>query len=227
MDESRISVLVGSGQITQREPDPAKALDPLGLTAEACRMAAGDAGPGQKLLESLDIMALLRSFSDTSSRFTSPFGGSKHPPKSLCARLGADQIARKYYTHPGGNMPQYLISRFSEAITRGEMQAAIITGGEALGTQKAAQRAGLQLDWNEDPGGEPETLGIHDRVPETSTMRSQAQYIPAFVLIDEGEVGRIEGYRARTFFGECLENCWKNCQNQIPDKRLSIVTIQP
>ena len=92
--DSRIPVLVGSGQITQREPDPAKALGPLDLTAEACRNAANDAGPGQKLLESLDTMALLRSFSDSSWRFASPFGGSKHPPKSLAARLGADQIAR-------------------------------------------------------------------------------------------------------------------------------------
>ena len=38
-------------------------------------------------------------------------------------------------------------------ITRGEIEAAIVCGGEALGTQKAAQRAGLKLDWNEDPGG--------------------------------------------------------------------------
>ncbi len=162
-DESRIPVLVGCGQVTQHEPDPAEALGPLDLTAAACRTAADDAGPGQKLLESLDTMALLRSFSDTSWRFASPFGGSKHPPKSLAARLGAEQIARKYYTHPGGNMPQYLVNRFSEAITRGEMQAALITGGEALATQKAAQRAGLQLDWNEDPGGEPETLGVSTR----------------------------------------------------------------
>lgn len=162
-NDAHTPILVGCGQVTQREPDPAKALSPLDLTAEACREAANDAGPGQRLLEALDTMALLRSFSDTSWRFASPFGGSKHPPKSLAARLGADQIARKLYTHPGGNMPQYLINRFSEMITRGEIQAALVTGGEALATQKAAQRAGLALDWNEDPGGEPETWGVATR----------------------------------------------------------------
>jgi len=163
MDEARTPILVGCGQITQREPDPAKALSPLDLTAQACREAANDAGPGRKLLESLDTMALLRSFSDTSWRFASPFGGSKNPPKSLAARLGADGANRKLYTHPGGNMPQWLVNRFSEMVTRGEVETAMICGGEALATQKAAQRAGLQLDWNEDPGGEPETWGVSTR----------------------------------------------------------------
>ena len=35
MDESRIPILVGSGQITQREADPLKALSPMELTAAA------------------------------------------------------------------------------------------------------------------------------------------------------------------------------------------------
>lgn len=161
--DAHTPILVGCGQVTQREPDPAKALSPLDLTAEACREAANDAGPGQKLLENLDTLALLRSFSDTSWRFASPFGGSKHPPKSLAARLGAQNAPRLLYTHPGGNMPQWLINRLSEMVTRGEVQAALVCGGEALATQKAAQRAGLQLDWNEDPGGEPETWGVATR----------------------------------------------------------------
>lgn len=162
-NDAHTPILVGCGQVSQHEPDPAKALSPLDLTAAACREAANDAGPGQKLLESLDTMALLRSFSDTSWRFASPFGGSKNPPKSLADRLGADQAPRKIYTHPGGNMPQWLVNRFSEMVTRGEVQAALICGGEALATQKAAQRAGLSLDWNEDPGGEPETWGVSTR----------------------------------------------------------------
>ncbi|MGY9056782.1 MAG: acetyl-CoA acetyltransferase [Alphaproteobacteria bacterium] len=222
-DDSRIPVLVGAGQITQREPDPAKALSPLYLTAEACRNAANDAGPGQKLLESLDTMALLRSFSDTSWRFVSPFGGSKHPPKSLAARLGADQIARKYYTHAGGNMPQYLINRFSEAITRGEMQAAIVTGGEALGTQKAAQRAGLQLDWNEDPGGEPETLGVSTRGWNDAEDRHRmAGAIFAYPMIENA----IRGAKGRTIpehmmaMGRLFEGFAKVAQdNPLADRR--------
>ena len=44
MDESKIPILVGSGQITQREPDLEIALSPMDLTAAA----------GKKLLKTLD-----------------------------------------------------------------------------------------------------------------------------------------------------------------------------
>ena len=74
MDETRMPVLVGSGQVTQREPDPIAALSPMDLTAAAGRKAAEDSGAGSALLKALDTIVLLRSFSDTSWRFTCPFG---------------------------------------------------------------------------------------------------------------------------------------------------------
>jgi hypothetical protein len=36
----------------------------------------------------------------------------------------------------------------------------MITGGEALATQKNAQRAGIELNWSEDPGGAFEEWGV-------------------------------------------------------------------
>lgn len=163
MDESRMPVLVGCGQITQREPDPAAALSPLDLTAAAARRAAEDAGPGDRLLQALDTIVVLRSFSDTSWRFKSPFGDPANPPKSLAARLGGDAARRLVYTWPGGNMPQWCVNRLFEMVTRGEVGAALIAGGEALATQKAAERAGLTLDWSEDAGGSPEMWGVEAR----------------------------------------------------------------
>src|SRR3546814_4815602 len=57
-------------------------------------------------------------------------------------------------------MPQYLVNRFAEQIARGEMQAAMIVGGEALRTQHGVERRGLDdISWREDPGGEPELIG--------------------------------------------------------------------
>ncbi len=109
MDEARIPVLVGSGQITQREPDPLKAMSPMDLTAAAAREAAKDAGSEQKVLEALDTIVQIRSFSDTSWRFVCPFGQYKNPPKSLANRLGAGNAKRLVYTHPGGNMPQWCL----------------------------------------------------------------------------------------------------------------------
>lgn len=163
MDESRIPILVGGGQITQREKDPAVARGPMDLTEDAARAAADDAGAGGALLEALDTVVVIRSFSDTSWRFTSPFGRISNPPRELARRLGAAGVRRQIYTWPGGNMPQWCINRLFEQVTNGEVGAALIAGGEALATQKAAQRAGLSLDWSLD-NGEPESMwGIETR----------------------------------------------------------------
>ena len=163
MDETRMPILVGSGQVTQREPDPTVALSPMDLTAASGRKAAEDSGAGAALLKSLDTIVLLRSFSDTSWRFSCPFGKYANPPRSLANRLGLENATRHIYTHPGGNMPQWCVNRMFEMITRGELETAMIAGGEALATQKRAQRAGLELDWNEDPGGRYEEWGIDKR----------------------------------------------------------------
>jgi len=161
--DDRTPILVGCGQITQREPDPLKALPPIDLTAEAARQALADGEAGSKLTEALDTVVVIRSFSDTSWRFACPFGRYTNPPKSIANRLGADNVKRQIYTYAGGNMPQWSVNRLFEMITRGEIGVALIAGGEALATQKAAQRANIELDWNEDPGGEPEHWGVETR----------------------------------------------------------------
>ena len=129
MDETRIPVLVGCGQITQREKDPARARSPMDLTADAARAAAEDTGAGSALLGTLDTVVMIRSFSDTSWRFTSPFGRYTNPPRSLANRLGATSAQRLIYTHPGGNMPQWCVNRLFEMVVRGECAAALIAGG--------------------------------------------------------------------------------------------------
>lgn len=197
MDESRIPILVGAGQITQREPDPAKALAPMDLTAAAAKAAAAaaDAGPAGRLLATLDTIVVLRSFSDTSWRFASPFGGPSNPPKSLAARLGADAARRLIYTWPGGNMPQWCVNRLFEMVSRGEVGAALIAGGESLATQKAAERGGLQLDWNEDAGGTPELWGVETRGwNDVEDRHRMAGAIFAYPLFENG----IRGARGRT-----------------------------
>ena len=155
MGDQHIPILVGSGQVTQREADPASALNALDLMAAAARKATEDARGGKALLEALDTIVVLRSFSDTSWRFKSPFGDPRNPPKSVANRIGNGAARRLVYTHSGGNMPQWCVNRLFEMITRGEVGAAMICGGEALATQKAAERAKLPLDWNEDAGEVP------------------------------------------------------------------------
>ncbi len=196
MDESRTPVLVGCGQITQREKDPAVARSPMDLTADAARLAAEDAGAGAALLAALDTVVMIRSFSDTSWRFASAFGRYNNPPRSLANRLGAATAKRLIYTHPGGNMPQWCVNRLFEMIVRGDCEAALIAGGEALATQKAAERAKLALDWSEDPGGEPdEVWGVAKRGWSDMEQRHRmAGAIFAYPLFENG----IRGHLGRT-----------------------------
>ncbi|NQV59143.1 MAG: acetyl-CoA acetyltransferase, partial [Alphaproteobacteria bacterium] len=194
MDESRIPILVGCGQITQREADPEAAQSPMDLTAAAARQAAADSGAGDALLAALDTVLVVRSFSDTSWRFASPFGKQTNPPKSLAGRIGASAAQRQIYTHAGGNMVQWSINRLFAMITRGEVGAALIAGGEALATQKVAQRAGLELDWSEDPGGEPEMWGVDKRgwndVEDRHRMAGAIFAYPLFETAIRGHLGR-------------------------------------
>jgi len=163
MDETKTPILVGSGQITQREPDVERALSPIDLTAAAASTAIEDTGAGDALLKSIDTMVLIRSFSDTSWRFKCPFGKYSNPPLSLANRLGAENVKRHIYTHPGGNMPQWCVNRMFEMIARGEMEIGMIAGGEALATQKNAQRKKTKLNWDEDIGDQFKEWGIYKR----------------------------------------------------------------
>ena len=195
MDDSRIPVLVGCGQITQREPDPHAAGSPLDLMDRAARLAAQDSGAGGKLLAALDTLAVIRRFADTSPRFASPFGRFANPPRTLAQRLGATQARQLVYTHPGGNMPQYCLNRLAEAITRGEVGAALVVGAEALATQKAAQRAAVHLPWNDDPGGTFETWGVATRGwSDTEERHGARAAIYAYPLFENA----IRGMRGRS-----------------------------
>ena len=192
MDETLVPVLVGCGQITQREPDPAAALSPMELTTAAARQAAEDSGAGDALLRALDTIIVMRSFSDTSWRFTCPFGRYTNPPKSLANRLDASAARRLIYSFPGGNMPQWCITQLSQMVTRGEVEAALLAGGEALSTQKAAQRAGLELDWSEDAGGEPEQWGVETRGwNDVEDRHRMAGAIFAYPLFENGIRGHL------------------------------------
>ncbi len=194
MTDDRQPVLVGVGQITQRESDPRAALGPLDLMAAAARAAAADSGAGDALLAALDQLTVIRLFADTSPRFASPFGKQANPPLSVARRIGAQGVRQHVYTHPGGNMPQYCLNRLGEAITRGTVDAALVVGAEALATQKAAQRQGVALDWSDDPGGHHDTWGVARRgwsdLEDRHGARAAITMYPLFEQAIRGRLGR-------------------------------------
>jgi len=158
MLDPRTPILVGCGDVTDLTTPVAAGRSPYDLVADATRRALVDTGAAGALGPAIDTIAMLRSFADTSHRFASDIGTSSNPPLSIARRIGL-RASRHLYTWNGGNMPQYLVNLFCEQIAHGEMQAALICGGEALRTQHGVQRAGLPVFWAEDPGGAPELIG--------------------------------------------------------------------
>ena len=157
MIDDNTPILVGCGEITDTDTPASAGRPPYDLIAAAARQAIADTGC-PAVADSIDTLAMLRSFADTSHRFASPLGGSSNPPASIARRLGIEP-ARLVYTWNGGNMPQYLVNAYAERIAAGDMRAALIVGGEALRTQHGVERAGLPVDWREEPGGDPELVG--------------------------------------------------------------------
>jgi acetyl-CoA C-acetyltransferase len=161
MIDPRTPVLVGCGQITDTTGQPSGERSLVAFCAEAANAALEDtrAGIGGHALgHEIDAIAVLEFFSDISPRFRSPYGRSSNPPKSVARRLHAHP-RQLLYSHSGGNMPQYLVNRFAEEIARGETELALVCGAELLRSSQNARRAGMTLDWNEDPGGEPTRIG--------------------------------------------------------------------
>lgn len=197
MIEPRTPILVGSGQVSDFDTPPEAGTSAIDMIERAARIAAADTGASKRLLASLDSVCILRLYTDTSWRFQSPFGKCTNPPAAVAVRLGVAQ-ARLQYTHPGGNMPQYMVNRTAEEIAAGEVEVALIAGGEALRTMRGARKAGMEIDWHEDAPddygdyveiGDPR-LGIND-YEERHEMRAPIMIYP---MIENG----IRAYRGRT-----------------------------
>ena len=162
MIDPRTPILVGAGQLTDTDGKPSSERSRVAFSAEAAKAALADTGASigaDALGRKVDALAVMEFFSDISPRFASPYGRSNNPPKSVANRLGAAP-RQLLYSHSGGNMPQYLVNRFAEEISRGETELALVCGAELLRSTQNARRAGMKIDWNEDPGGgDPTRVG--------------------------------------------------------------------
>ena len=190
--DDNMPVLVGCGDVTDMDTPFEKGRSPYDLIAQASRLALDDTGAG-RIGEAIDTLAMIRLFSDTSHRFATKLGASTNAPKTIANRLGLNPD-RLIYSWNGGNMPQYLLNMFAEAITRGEMKGALLCGGEALRTQYGAERANLPVSWAEDPGGTHEQIGDPRRGwndhEDKHNMRAAIAMYPLFENAIRGARGR-------------------------------------
>jgi len=158
MDWTRVPVVVGGGQLTNRDEDPASAPDPFSLMEAAARAAAADTGAAkpQAVLAGLTHLFMVHSLS------------LRHgdPAPELARRIGAAG-AEARCSGMGGSIPQWLVNRAAELVAAGGQPRVLIAGAEALATRRRARKQGVELHWPSSDGW-PDTwpplepdLGVH------------------------------------------------------------------
>jgi len=149
VSDERTPVVVGVGQLVQHDVDLQEALEPLAMLERVSRLAADDAGGGERLLRDLDAIALINFFAGR---------GMSNANRLLGERLGA-RASKEYVGETGGQIGITLANFVAERITRGEVRLALLAGSNNMRTIARAQREGFELDWTTGGEGTPEQVG--------------------------------------------------------------------
>jgi len=180
--DPRTPVLIGAGQYVHRATGLDDALDASAMMCEAIRSAAADAGLGEvPNPDSVRVVGLL------SWRYGDP------------AWVVANQLGltprETAVTTMGGNSPQTLVNGTAMEIQRGELDLAILCGGEAWRTRMRARKAGVELDWPKSPPDQtPRLLGedleMNHPSERTRHIGMPVQVYPMFETAVRAAAGR-------------------------------------
>ena len=180
--DPRTPVLVGAGQLLQRV-DPADALEPVAMMAEAARRAAADAGaPG--LLSKVQAIRVVRV---VSWRYTDPGA-------LVAAEIGATGAATAV-SPMGGNAPQSQVNGAAADILAGRVDVALVCAAEASKTRAAYRAAGEKPPWTPLADGPPapvtgEELPLNHPAETGRGIVLPAQVYPVFECALRAAAGR-------------------------------------
>jgi acetyl-CoA C-acetyltransferase len=127
--DPRTPVLVGYGQINQRDADPAT--EPVDLMVGAARNAADP-----RVLEAVDSVRVVNLLS---WRY-------RDPGLLVAQRIRADK-AQTRYTGIGGNVPQTLVNKACLDIQHSRADVVLIAGAETWRTRRRVRADGGMLAW--------------------------------------------------------------------------------
>ncbi len=133
-------VIVGVAQRTQKPADPMQSLEPGLLMAETVEDALVDAGFIQGRHGAADLAMIVVVQGAWSYR---------NPGRLVADRIGAPS-AIAAVTSMGGQAPQIALNRLCGRIQDGSIDAAVLTGGEAIWTRRRLRRVGVKLVTSSD-----------------------------------------------------------------------------
>jgi acetyl-CoA C-acetyltransferase len=164
--DPRTPVVVGAAQLTHREAPVPSTLD---LMAAAARAAAVDAGaPG--LLTRAGIVAVV-----------DPFSWPVPDPGTPLARELGITPRETWRSVVGGTGPAALLGELAQAVQDGDLDVALLAGGEAFTPFSAALREGHATGWPEQPDGtEPDRLVGVDGDPQLPAEAAAGLIAPIF-----------------------------------------------
>jgi acetyl-CoA C-acetyltransferase len=188
--DPRTPCLIGVAHHTWHpdEVGPDGAPEPLAMWQEVAQAAAVDAG-SPAALERLDQIEVV---------YCQAWQYDKPAPR-LAERLGA-QPRRTSYSGIGGSIPQVLVAETMEAIAAGQLELALVVGGEALATRRRLSKEGRKPDWSYRPAEKrpfPFDIPFHPAEVAHSVFEA---YL-TFALFDNARRGHLgvepDAYRGR------------------------------
>lgn len=148
MNEDQTPIIVGTGQLVDREASVERHIEPLDMLVTVARSAADDAGLTSAELESIDTLALVGV-------------AGWHPqnaPGFVAETLGA-QPGNCYTTGIGGQVGVTLTNFIAQQISTGECEFAVIGGCNNLKVLIKAMSQQVKLEWARGGEGEATMVG--------------------------------------------------------------------
>jgi acetyl-CoA C-acetyltransferase len=147
MNDAQTPVIVGTGQLVDRDANIDRYIEPLEMLTRTAILAAEDAGVGSSLLEKLDTVALVGV-------------SGWHPqnaPGLVGERLGAHP-AKEYTTAIGGQVGVTLTNFAADQIMAGKSDLALVSGCNNLRVLMKAVAAKRQMPWTRGGQGDAELI---------------------------------------------------------------------
>ncbi|MEQ9144632.1 MAG: acetyl-CoA acetyltransferase [Parvibaculaceae bacterium] len=193
MVDPRTPILVGCGQVVQKEKDLNKVKDPATLMADAARLALADTTVAS-LEAKLDTITCTRFVIDSPGTRALPINQYANLPLTLANKIGAAP-ANTCYGPTGGNSPQLLVNYTAERIAEGDQDVVLLAGVECFGSFQKLLAAGMTPEnWNDDPGGTRIDIGYEkEGVSEIENLHKLSHPVNCYPLFENGlrgEAGR-------------------------------------
>ena len=147
MIHPKTPIIIGVGQITEKDKPLEVASSPLALIEQATALAIEDAGLSRQAITHLSSLVVVKSFREP----------MRNTPEALANHLGADD-ARQWLAPDGGNGPQYLVNRYAEEIFDGQEDFVLLCGSEAMATGRKIVKSGKKPQWSIESDKDAELL---------------------------------------------------------------------